>query len=71
MILAAAEELFLREGYARTSMKAVAIQAGVSERTMYLAFSTKASLLRQVIQLAVQGDEARRRSPSDRNGVRW
>jgi AcrR family transcriptional regulator len=57
-ILAAAEELFLREGYTRTSMKAVAIRAGVSERTMYLAFSTKASLLRQVIQLAVQGDEA-------------
>ena len=57
-ILAAAEELFLREGYTRTSMKAVAIRAGVSERTMYLAFATKASLLRQVIQLAVQGDEA-------------
>ena len=56
-ILAAAEELFLREGYTRTSMKAVATQAGVSEKTMYLAFSTKASLLRQVIQLAVQGDE--------------
>ena len=57
-ILAAAEELFLRDGYARTSMKAVATQAGVSEKTMYLTFSTKANLLRQVIQLAVQGDEA-------------
>ena len=57
-ILAAAEELFLREGYTRTSMKAVATKAGVSERTMYLTFSTKARLLRQVIQLAVRGDEA-------------
>ena len=56
-ILAAAEELFLRDGYPRTSMKAVATRAGVSEKTMYLTFSTKASLLRHVIRLAVQGDE--------------
>ena len=39
-------------------MKAIAKEAGVSEKTMYLAFATKATLLRQVIQLAVQGDEA-------------
>ena len=57
-ILAAAEELFLRDGYTRTSMKAVAAHAGVSEKTMYLTFSTKANLLRHVIQLAVQGDES-------------
>jgi AcrR family transcriptional regulator len=57
-ILAAAETLFLRDGYARTSMNAIASEAGVSEKTMYLAFGTKATLLRQVIQLAVQGDEA-------------
>ncbi len=57
-ILAAAEELFLRDGYTRTSIKAVAAQAGVSEKTMYLTFSTKANLLRQVIRLAVQGDES-------------
>ena len=57
-ILAAAETLFLRDGYARTSMKAIAGEAGVSEKTMYLAFTTKAALLRQVIQFAVQGDEA-------------
>ena len=56
-ILAAAETLFLRNGYVRTSMKAIAESAGVSEKTMYLAFSTKATLLRQVIQLSVRGDE--------------
>jgi AcrR family transcriptional regulator len=39
-------------------MKAIANEAGVSEKTMYLAFATKAMLLRQVIQVAVQGDEA-------------
>jgi len=57
-ILAAAERLFLRDGYARTTMKAIATEAAVSEKTMYLAFATKATLLRQVIQVAVQGDEA-------------
>ena len=57
-ILTAAERLFLRDGYARTTMKAIATEAGVSEKTMYLAFTTKATLLRQVIQVAVQGDEA-------------
>jgi AcrR family transcriptional regulator len=57
-ILAAAETLFLRDGYARTTMKAIAELAGVAEKTMYLAFATKATLLRQVIQLTVRGDEA-------------
>lgn len=56
-ILAAAEALFLRDGYAATSMKAIAAKAGVSEKTMYLTFASKARLLRQVIQLSVQGDE--------------
>jgi AcrR family transcriptional regulator len=57
-IRAAAEILFLRDGYTRTSMKAIAKQAGVSEKTMYLTYDTKANLLRHVIQVAVRGDEA-------------
>lgn len=54
----AAETLFLRDGYTRTSMKAIAKRAGVSEKTMYLAFANKASLLRQVVEVAVRGDES-------------
>jgi AcrR family transcriptional regulator len=54
----AAETLFLRDGYARTSMKAIANRAGVSEKTMYLAFANKATLLRQVVEVAVRGDES-------------
>jgi AcrR family transcriptional regulator len=54
----AAETLFLRDGYTRTSMKAIAKQAGVSEKTMYLTYNSKANLLRHVIQVAVRGDEA-------------
>jgi AcrR family transcriptional regulator len=53
----AAEALFLRDGYTRTSMKAIAARAGVSEKTMYLTYATKANLLREVIQVAVRGDE--------------
>src|SRR3954454_13535815 len=37
----AAETLFLRDGYAGTSMKAIAAQAGVSEKTMYLTYATR------------------------------
>ena len=55
----AAETLFLRDGYARTSMKAIAAQAGVSEKTMYLTYASKPTLLRRVIEVAVRGDEAR------------
>src|SRR5215207_4385625 len=54
----AAETLFLRDGYTRTSMKAIAEQAGVSEKTMYLTYATKANLLREVIQVALRGDES-------------
>jgi AcrR family transcriptional regulator len=57
-IRAAAETLFLRDGYARTTMRGIAKQAGVSEKTMYLTYATKANLLREVIQVAVRGDEA-------------
>src|SRR5262245_55075469 len=48
-ICAAAEKLFLRDGYARTSIRAVSHEAGVAEATVYLAFSTKAALLNATI----------------------
>ena len=41
-ICAAAEDLFVRDGYARTSVRAVAKAAGVAEATMYLAFPGRA-----------------------------
>src|SRR4051795_12749020 len=56
-ICIAAEELFLRDGYARTSVRAVAKAAGVAEATVYLAFAGKAALLDAVILRAV-GDNA-------------
>src|SRR5215218_9448037 len=53
-ICAAAEELFLRDGYARTSIRAVARAAGVAEAAVYLAFATKAALLDAVIVRATR-----------------
>jgi len=56
-IRAAAAELFVASGYAATSMKAIAAAAGVSERTVFLVFPTKAALLGECIRVAVRGDD--------------
>ena len=53
-ICAAAEALFMRDGYARTSIRAVAGRAGVSEATVYLAFPDKAALLDATIRRAIR-----------------
>lgn len=56
-IRAAAAELFVTHGYVATTMKAIATAAGISERTVFLAFPTKAALLAECIQVAVRGDD--------------
>jgi AcrR family transcriptional regulator len=56
-ICAAAETLFLRDGYARTSIRAVAQEAGVAEATVYVAFSTKAALLDATIVRATRDND--------------
>jgi AcrR family transcriptional regulator len=52
-ICATAEELFVRKGYARTSIRAIAATAEVAEATVYLAFPNKAALLDAVILRAI------------------
>lgn len=56
-VLAAAAELFRTLGYAGTTMSAVAAAAGVAVPTVELAFSTKPSLLKEVIDVAIAGDD--------------
>lgn len=56
-MVSAATQLFTRDGYARTTMTAVASAAGVAERTLYLAFPTKAALLNECIRVAVRGGD--------------
>ena len=53
-ICAAAEELFVGDGYARTSIRAVAKAAAVAEATIYLTFPSKAALLDAVIVRATR-----------------
>lgn len=50
VILAAAERVFLREGFAATSMDDIAEEAGVSKRTVYSNFNSKEQLFAQVIR---------------------
>jgi AcrR family transcriptional regulator len=57
-ILESAQQLFERQGYAATTMDAIAADAAVSLKTVYLAFETKARLLRAVWDLALKGDES-------------
>jgi AcrR family transcriptional regulator len=48
-ILSAALTAFRTRGYPDTSMRLVAAEAGVSERTVYLAVASKAELLAEVV----------------------
>jgi AcrR family transcriptional regulator len=56
-ILAAAQLLFERRGFAATTMAAVAAEAGVALKTVYLAFETKAGVLRGVWNRRLRGDD--------------
>jgi AcrR family transcriptional regulator len=54
-ILDAAERLFVRDGYVATSMAALAKEAGVAPKTVYLAFDTKFGLLRALWHRRLRG----------------
>jgi AcrR family transcriptional regulator len=56
-ILKAAQRLFEEQGYAATTMAAIAGEAGVASKTVYLAFETKSGLLRALWHLLLRGDE--------------
>ena len=56
-ILEAAQRLFERQGYAATTMAAIAAEAGVALKTVYVAFETKSGLLRVLWHLRLRGDE--------------
>lgn len=56
-ILEAAQRLFERDGYASTSIAAVAREAGVASKTVYLAFESKRGLLLALWHLLLRGDE--------------
>jgi AcrR family transcriptional regulator len=55
-ILEAAERLFGAHGYAATTIAAIAAEAQVAPKTVYLAFETKAGVLRALWNLRLRGD---------------
>lgn len=66
-ILDAARELFIRHGYAGTTIATVAEGAGVAPETVYLSVGGKRGLLEGVIEGAITGDE----QPTGREQVWW
>ena len=56
-VLAAAREVFTAHGYAATTVRAVAAEAGVSAATVELLFGTKAALVKAAADVAIAGDD--------------
>ncbi|HEX4705134.1 MAG TPA: TetR/AcrR family transcriptional regulator [Pseudonocardiaceae bacterium] len=56
LIVRAATELFLADGYVPTTLAAVAAAADVGLRTVYVRFGTKAALFKRVVDVAIVGD---------------
>jgi AcrR family transcriptional regulator len=56
-VIETATRLFVQQGYATTTMRAIAAAAGVSVPMVELLFGTKAELLHVVIDVAIAGDD--------------
>jgi AcrR family transcriptional regulator len=56
-ILGAAQRLFEQQGFAATTMAAVAAEAGVALKTVYIVFETKSGVLRALWHALLRGDE--------------
>ena len=56
-ILEAAQRLFEQRGYAATTVAAIAGEANVALKTVYVTFETKSGVLRALWNLLLRGDE--------------
>jgi AcrR family transcriptional regulator len=56
-ILQAAYELFVQHGYGATTLQAIADRAGVAVQTIYFTFGNKPSLLHELVDVTIAGDE--------------
>ncbi len=57
-IIAAAADLFVRQGYASTTLEQIAGRAGVAVQTVYFHFGNKRTVLKEVADVAAVGDDA-------------
>src|SRR5689334_13055483 len=56
-MLAVGRSLFLEHGYAPTTMKMVAAEAGVSTQSVYQVFGNKPGLVKALVDVAIVGDD--------------
>jgi AcrR family transcriptional regulator len=56
-IIAAATELFVADGYGATTLQQVADRAGVAVQTIYFTFRNKPTLLKELVDVAIAGDD--------------
>ncbi len=56
-VIDVAHDLFISQGYGRTTIADIARGAGVSVETVYSAFGNKAALLRQIWYIRLRGDD--------------
>ncbi len=56
-IVAASRDLFIQNGYAATTMEAIAQKSEVAVETIYAAFRSKRNLLIQAVNISVVGDD--------------
>ena len=56
-IVAAARDLFTEHGYGATTLQEVADRAGVAVQTIYFVFGNKRSLLKEVVDTSIAGDD--------------
>lgn len=57
-MLDAARELFVEQGYGATTLQEVADRAGVAVQTIYFTFGNKRSLLKELVDTTIAGDDA-------------
>ena len=69
-VVAAASELFVRDGYAATSIEALARAAGVGAQTVYYGFATKKGVLAACLSAAIGGEGLRALPVLERPPVR-
>jgi AcrR family transcriptional regulator len=58
-MLDAAESLFTRDGYAATTMTAIAEEADMAVQTLYAVFGAKRAILTELVDARVRGDDHR------------
>lgn len=57
-ITEAATGLFVRDGYAATTIAAIADEAGVAVQTVYAVFGNKPAIMAEVVDQSIAGDDA-------------